>query len=165
MTLIDNNAAQMPPDVCKLYEAAFPPEERRTWAPRPEGLRLRVARGDDGSFLGFVTTWQLPDDVTYVEHLATLPSLRGQGIGGRIIDDLPERVVLEVELPETEEARRRIGFYERHGFTAATEQEYIQPPYGPDLPSVPMLIMYRGDVDTIEAAHHLHRIVYGATSP
>ncbi len=162
MTLTDCTLPLMPADVEDLYMQAFPEEERRLWNPRPEGLRLQIARDSADSFLGFITTWQLPGDITYVEHLAVSPALRGLGTGGRIIDMLPARVILEVELPETEEARRRIAFYERHGFRTVPEQPYLQPPYARHLPSVPMLLMVRGEFDVAQTARNLHRIVYGA---
>ncbi len=159
--LIENTDAFMPDDVRALYEDAFPVEERRLWNPRPAGLRLHEAYDDSGVFKGFITTWLLPGDVTYVEHLAIHPDMRGHGVGGEIIDALPGKVILEVELPLTHEAQRRIGFYERHGFVAATECEYVQPPYAPGLPSVPMLLMCRGDVDAEMTALLLHTMVYG----
>lgn len=159
--LIENTDAFMPADVRTLYEEAFPVEERREWSPRPAGLKLYVALDDADEFQGFITTWLLPGDVTYVEHFAIHPKLRGHGVGGEIIDALLGNVILEVELPETQEARRRIGFYERHGFAAATECEYVQPPYAPGLPSVPMLLMCRGNIDAEKTAHLLHTIVYG----
>ena len=50
------------------------------------------------------------------------------------------KVVLEVELPEDSLKKRRIGFYERHGFTF-NEYPYIQPPMGEDRHEIPLLIM------------------------
>lgn len=46
------------------------------------------------------------------------------------------KVVLEVELPEDSLKKRRIGFYERHGFTF-NEYPYIQPPMGEDRHEIP----------------------------
>ena len=50
------------------------------------------------------------------------------------------KVVLEVELPEDSLKKRRIGFYERHGF-AFNEYPYIQPPMGEDRHEIPLRIM------------------------
>ena len=50
------------------------------------------------------------------------------------------KVVLEVELPEDSLKKRRIGFYERHGFTF-NEYPYIQPPMGEDRHEIPLRIM------------------------
>lgn len=161
MTLTDCTLPEMPAYVKHLYESAFPVEERRVWAPRPEGLRLRIARDENARFLGFITSWQLPDAITYVEHLAVMPELRGSGIGGEIIDALTGKIILEVELPNSPAARRRIDFYERHGFKAAHDVDYVQPPYQPGLPEVPMMLMCRGDIDAADAALKLHSIVYG----
>ena len=49
-------------------------------------------------------------------------------------------ICLEVELPETEKAKRRIAFYERNGFFL-NNYEYEQPAYSADKKAVPLLIM------------------------
>lgn len=168
--LKEDTSALMPPEIEKLYLQAFPPEERRTWNPRPKGLHLYRIMSEAGEFLGFITTWQLPEEITYIEHFAILPRLRGQGIGSEVLGQLCGNILLEVELPENSEARRRIDLYSRHGFHAATDISYEQPPYSPSLPAVPMLILYRlGDSDAAseksmnlpEAINNLKAIVYG----
>lgn len=158
-------------EIRELYEAAFPPQERRPWpalmrllGSEPRfGLRELVA--DDGSFAGFVTVWQMPEGFSYVEHLAVVPLLRGLGIGSGALASLGSGpVVLEVELPLTPEARRRIGFYQRHGFTVG-KADYVQPPYASGLPSVPMYLLTRGAVDAETAAARLHSTVYNQPRP
>lgn len=57
-----------------------------------------------------------------------------------------ENVLIEVEKPETDEARRRISFYERNGFRVREEIDYIQPPYSEGQSGLEMLIMTHGDV-------------------
>jgi hypothetical protein len=56
-------------------------------------------------------------------------------------------VLIEVELPETEMARRRIGFYKRLGFCPHHDIEYIQPPYSDGLSPLPLMLMTHGNVD------------------
>ena len=57
-------------------------------------------------------------DALFLEHFAVNPALRSQGLGGRILEELKKQtdcpLVLEAELPETDWARRRLGFYARH---------------------------------------------------
>ena len=75
---------------------------------------------------------------------------------------------LEVELPETDMARRRIGFYMRNGFFL-NEYDYIQPPISKGRLPVPLRIMTSGgritqaDFEKIRTV--LYKEVYGAPLP
>lgn len=158
-------------DIIKgLYEGAFPVEERRPWDDfvqrATDGnpfFNVTVAQGD-GRIVGFVSTWLLPTAM-YVEHLAVDPAMRGRGIGGEMIDrivastSLP--VLLEVERPDSEMARRRIDFYRRHGFSVIDGVDYVQPPYSRNLPAVAMLLMSTRPLEDVENdIRMLHQIVY-----
>lgn len=98
------------------------------------------------TYIGFITLWNL-DGFTYAENLATSPKVRNKGYGAKIIEALLNMVegtiVLEVELPEDELSKRRIGFYKRCGFELCNKP-YMQPPYRKDGESIPMHIMYTG---------------------
>ncbi len=153
-----------------LYVGAFPVEERRPWddferraLDADPFFKVEVAE-DEGRVVGFISTWRLPMAL-YVEHFAVDPASRGRGVGGEIIDQVVASAygaaLLEVELPDTEDARRRIDFYRRHGFGTIDSVEYVQPPYSRNLPEVPMLLMSTRQLDDIEAAIRiLHQIVY-----
>lgn len=156
---------------------AFPPEERR-----PEACFRRLADEEprfgchavlcEGRLAGLLTCWRL-DDMVYIEHLATLPALRGGGLGARALEalkaDCSSAIVLEVEPPVDELTCRRIGFYRRNGFTLWAGSPYRQPPYGPGLPPVDLLLMVCGPLD--ESADFgrvrrlLHTVVYGLSAP
>ncbi len=134
---------------------AFPPEERRPQEKQRDftdhnALFHPHAVVEDGMFAGLLNYWSLGNFI-YIEHLATLPSLRGGGLGRRILQKLMEKetlpIVLEVEPPTTDLTRRRIGFYTRCGFTLWDGQDYLQPPYAPHLPAVPLLLMVHGALD------------------
>lgn len=155
-----------------LYNSAFPREERRPWEREMELLdsgmpffKLWIAiRG--GEFAGFATVWQLPGTV-YIEHFAVDESLRGAGLGGKILDRLVDMaaekpVVVEVELPDANaEAPRRIAFYERHGFDAMPDFLYFQPPYSPELSDVQLMLMTTRPLpDTKAFVIMLHTLVY-----
>lgn len=169
----------MPEGMKKLYLSAFPPEERRPvhlldhmiFSPAsPVNLFLIEEENKGGSPSGFMTLWQFPDGTRYIEHLATLPERRGNGLGALAISEA-ERItangkplVIEVEKPENDMASRRISFYQRCGFKLHDNFRYIQPPYSPALPAVELLLMTKGDSGEIDLAAitaDLHHFVYG----
>lgn len=150
----------MPANIARLYEGAFPVEERRIWNPRPEGLQLLEAREESGGFIGFITLWNLKG-ITYVEHFALLPECRGRGYGSKILNKIDGPVVLEVEPPQDMLTRKRIAFYERNGFTLHPDFEYMQPPYGHGLPWVRLYLMTRGSVNLTEIKNLMHKEIYG----
>lgn len=147
------------PDFLQLYADAFPPEERRPYAgaiafgefANAKRSKFNVlAAMDDGKFVGFMSYWNF-DSYTYIEHFAVSPELRGRNIGRAMMEHVfrtvNNNVLIEVELPETEIARRRIGFYERLGFLPHPEIEYIQPPYSAGLTPLPLMLMTHGKVN------------------
>lgn len=152
-----------------LYESAFPEIERR---PTAQELALDDPRFEirtirhEGNFAGFITLWHFAEFV-YVEHFATLPELRGHGLGSRTLQTLrhesPKPIVLEVELPDNDTAHRRIAFYKRMGFVEMP-QAYWQPPYMPENSGLPLRIMTTANdtndrfFDTIKST--LYREVY-----
>ncbi len=162
-----------------LYLESFPPEERRDWSLMPfdsdyfsflivvetdkeaEDTAAKLTDPDKYEFLGFVSIWNF-GNYRYVEHFATAKDARGKGLGSSILNMLDGNIVLEVELPGSNDmADRRIGFYERNGFRPV-DAEYVQPPYSPELPSLPLLLLCRGELPDIqEVISTLHRKVYG----
>lgn len=167
----------IPSQLLGLYTLAFPQEERRPWtsidemaafmAAHPQ-MHLRIIE-NDLAFAGFMVYWHLSPLVQYVEHLATLPEMRGNGLGAKLIESLtsiPEtHVILEVEPPVDELTRRRIGFYRRLGFTLHDTIPYVQPPYCAGQPSVHLCLMTAPDISenliTSEIVPELHTMVYG----
>lgn len=170
----------IPSPLLDLYKLAFPPKERRPWtsigemaafmAAHPQ-MRLRIIESD-GAFAGFMIYWHLSAGLRYVEHLATLPEMRGNGLGAKLIESLtsiPEtHVILEVEPPVDELTKRRIGFYRRLGFTLHDTIPYIQPPYCSGQPSVSLCLMTAPDIHAnhikSEIVPTLHSTVYGKSS-
>ena len=160
------------PFVEQLLQDSFPLAERRD----DEAQRDNTDHNprftcyfisDDELPVGLITAWNL-DGFYYLEHLATTPLIRNRGYGKQIIqqikDLLPGVIVLEVEHPEDEMSRRRIGFYQRCGFQLC-EKEYIQPPYREGGEEVPLFLMYSG-TDSIDDAfdtirQRIYKEVYG----
>lgn len=138
-------------DVCNLYQIAFPEDERR---PLEQWLHMVdneptfqvLAVMKEKSFAGFITYWTFHDFI-YVEHFAVDPNKRGNGIGGAVLELFlrlhTDPIVLEVEIPETVQAQKRIRFYEKHRFVRWLDS-YLQPPYRKGGPWLPMNIMSYG---------------------
>lgn len=160
------------PFVENLLHESFPVEERRDdemqrYNTDSNPLFTAYLITDDAENVGLITLWKLTGFL-YVEHLATSPSVRNKGYGKMIMQALlsnfPDSIiVLEVELPEDELSKRRIGFYERNGFTLS-ERPYVQPPYRKSGSPIPMFIMYSG-TDSIDEMFdtiisEIHKNVY-----
>lgn len=137
--------------VYDIMENSFPDDEYRSYCgqkmlfSKPE-YDIYVVDGDDSTLRAFVSVWDF-DNFAYIEHLAVNPACRNAGIGASILAAVKEkvgkRICLEVELPENDIARRRIGFYTRNGFSL-NEYHYIQPPMSAGKNPVPLLIMTTG---------------------
>ena len=157
----------------QLLTASFPPEEYRAL----EQLRLYTDTREafhnnvilDGETpVGLFTYWDF-GDFCYGEHFAINPERRNGGYGKRALEELcrtahPRPIVLEVEMPEEEMARRRIGFYQRQGF-ALWDKPYQQPPYKPGDGYLPMRLMAYGGMDPEQdfgkVRDCIYREVYG----
>ncbi|MBW8687938.1 GNAT family N-acetyltransferase [Chitinophaga rhizophila] len=139
----------IPDQVARLYEEAFPAEERRMLPAQQMllnngALRLSLLE-KEGMYAGFVFYWELTDFI-FIEHFAISPEQRGSGIGSAVMQLLEKtypKIVLEVEPPHSIDARRRIRFYEGLGFTVY-KSSYLQPSYQAGGAPLPMLLMQKG---------------------
>lgn len=111
---------------------------------------------------GFLAVWEF-ESFTYIEHFAVDPVLRNSGTGSAMLQELvrkyQKQICLEVELPEDELTRRRIGFYERNGFVF-NEYPYIQPPISKGKSPVPLRIMTYGEAITRETFEAIKNVLY-----
>ena len=160
--------------IYEIMEKSFPDdeyreyEEQRELFSRPE-YSVYVVDGQSGSesLKAFSAVWEF-DDFMYIEHLAVNPDNRNGGVGASILKSLQDMsdkpICLEVELPENELARRRIGFYSRNGFNL-NHYPYIQPPMSAGKNPVPLLIMTTGgtilESEFANIRDVLYRNVYG----
>lgn len=157
-----------------LLEEAFPEnerrdkEEQRRYTAQNKLFTCYLIEDKESNLpIGLVTIWNL-NGFHYIEHLATSPKCRNKGYGKDIMkaltDMLPGTIVLEVEHPEDEWSKRRIGFYQRCGFSLC-HKDYIQPPYRKGGEEVPLYLMFTHtetidkEFDTIR--HQLYKEVYG----
>ena len=130
-----------------LYKKSFPPEERRQLRTQEKVMGNPLYHfeiiADNDEFIGFILWWNF-ENVKYIEHLATLPQLRGKGYGQHILKRFTSKpetpILLEVEHPHTEINQRRINFYQRIGF-AVNKYEYKQPPHKKCGNYVPLILM------------------------
>ncbi len=130
--------------VYAIMEQSFPPDERRPYKEQQELLEnplysVYIVE----NLYAFIATWEF-DEFVFIEHFAVKNECRNTGLGSRMLSEFLEKqkktVCLEVELPETELAKRRIGFYERNGFYF-NEFEYFQPPISQGKKIIPLRIM------------------------
>lgn len=151
----------------KLYLESFPIEERRNikefrrLISKNEDFTLYIISDNDKK-VGFLTFWTLGSFI-YIEHFAISSEFRNGGYGKKVMEafilenSLP--ILLEVELPETDLAKRRIGFYERLGFRL-WNIEYKQPPYNDGYNPIPMKLMSYGVFDLQENFQFVRSILY-----
>lgn len=154
-----------------LLEEAFPVTELREKERQRAMLqnpcyRLYGVRKED-TFGAVFAAWEI-DDFLYIEHFAVKETFRNGGYGGGLLDAFLEEkgkpTVLEVEEPEDDLTRRRIGFYERHGFFFNT-YPYLQPPMRAGQDMLPLKLMTKPtaiDEKTYQRyKKKIHSIVYG----
>lgn len=121
-------------------------------------------------YTGFITAWKF-EKFIYIEHFAIDASARNGGIGGRALKQFlascQAPVVLEVEIPTDELSKRRIGFYERLGFTL-DQHLYYQPPYQEGGETLEMRLMTYGKIDLAiffeQVKQTLYTQVYGVVN-
>ena len=96
-------------------------------------------------------TYWVFEDFAYIEHFAIDKEYRNQGLGKAtmlsFLSQHPDQVVLETELPSTEQADHRLEFYTDLGFTR-NPQEYWQPSYyGKQELALQMIVMSKYELD------------------
>ena len=161
--------------VFRLLSQSFPAGERRDAAGQrallsDSAYRIDILRAPSGGVQALMASWDF-DDFVFFEHFAVAPACRSGGLGGQMLDALlsriPKPACLEAELSETELAARRIGFYERHGFTVNADYPYFQPALVPGGSQIPMQLLTTGGARTVSELRAietlLHTRVYGQT--
>ncbi|MBQ9925906.1 MAG: GNAT family N-acetyltransferase [Clostridia bacterium] len=118
----------------KLYEKSFPlheqrlPEDQEAVLAEP-GYHFEVLE-QAGRFVGLVLYWENARFI-YIEHLAIDPSMRGAGMGTKIMDLLMQsgkQIILEIDPVEDQLSANRLNFYKRMGFKENAFL-HIHPPY------------------------------------
>ena len=149
------------PEIYRIMQASFSGDEYR---PYDEQLALFEEPEYRIYYMpaGFLAVWEF-ESFIYIEHFAVDPALRNSGTGSAMLQELVKQyqkpICLEVELPEDELTRRRIGFYERNGFVF-NEYPYIQPPISKGKSPVPLRIMTYGSAITQDTFEEMKRVLY-----
>lgn len=151
----------------RLLTASFPENEYRTLSQLrkltdADNAFVNQIVQDDNQLIGLLTAWDFGDFI-YLEHFATDPTQRNKGYGKRILEtwcsQTSKPLVLEVEEPIEEMAKRRIGFYQRNGFTL-WEKPYQQPPYKSGDSYLPMRLMVRGNLNCEQDYERIKNKIY-----
>lgn len=154
--------------IFEIIENSFPPDEYRDY---DEHKKLF----DQGAFTvfviddeetkkvkAFITLWQF-EKFAYIEHFAVSPDCRNQGLGAKLLNYVKSNLnciaCLEVEPPQSDFAKRRIGFYERNGFYL-NRYPYIQPAFSKDKNPVELMIMTTGGTVTEEMYEKIRDTLY-----
>ena len=132
-----------------ILDSSFPIDEYRPYEEQKallcdERYTIYVLPSKDGDGIkAFISVWCFME-FAYVEHFAVAPEYRNQGVGASILKELQEiincPICLEVELPDTEIAVKRIEFYKRNGFYL-NEYPYVQPSISKGRKEIPLFIM------------------------
>ena len=154
------------PALYELMQQSFPPAEIRTY----EGELALLAREDyrvlavysDETIQAFIAEWRL-EGFCFVEHFAVNPATRGMGLGtdvfGTYLEQADCPVVIEVDDADTQEATRRVAFYERLNLRLS-EIRYPQPKLRAGGEPVPLRMMvYPYDV-TQDALQKMQERIY-----
>lgn len=151
--------------VYEILEESFPADERRDYDGQKklfEDKRYSVYTAGEKEICGFISLWEF-DTFMFIEHFAVSKEFRNNGVGASLLNDLckktQKQLILEVELPENDTAKRRIAFYGRHGFLQ-NNFSYEQPAYSQQKQSVPLLIMSYGDKITQDRFNEIKRCLY-----
>ena len=148
-------------EIYRIMQASFSDDEYR---PYDEQLALFEEPEYRIYYMpaGFLAVWEF-ESFIYIEHFAVDPALRNSGTGSAMLQELVKQyqkpICLEVEFPEDELTRRRIGFYERNGFVF-NEYPYIQPPISKGKSPVPLRIMTYGEAITRETFEAMKNVLY-----
>lgn len=132
-----------------IMEMSFPKDEYRGYEGQkqlfenPE-YKVFIHRNEETKEIdGFLSAWDF-EEILFFEHFAVSSKARNGGIGGKMLREILTQAnkltCLEVELPEGEIEKRRIGFYERNGFFL-NPYPYMQPSIAPGKDPIPLRIM------------------------
>ncbi len=134
-------------EIYDILKSSFPSAERRSKAGQKkifDDERYSVFGWlENEKIVGFAAVWKF-ESFAFLEHFAVKETARNQGLGGLILNELKNAlqtpVILEIEPPEDDLKRRRIAFYERHGFKL-NDFDYTQPPMQNGQPEIKLFLM------------------------
>lgn len=167
---ISNSQAPFFTESWELYVSAFPEVERRSYNYFIQTLENQLFHAElifeDQKFLGLLYWWDLPG-FRFIEHYAIIPKKRMHGMGRFILKQfiahIDTPVFLEVEPEDSEDALRRIRFYQSIGFHF-NKHPYFQPTYNPTFKPLKLYLMsYPNELSSnifADIAATIHHFVY-----
>lgn len=121
--------------IYKILTMSFDPSLHRGYERQKSLLKDKnynlITHKENNNIIGFISYWNINNDLIFIEHFAVDPEKRGFGVGKSLLNkvlEIPGNKVLEVEPPHTEIDKKRIKLYESFNFIF-NENEYYQPPY------------------------------------
>ena len=152
----------------RVYTDSFPQSERRPFDTmidlynESNKFIIQIVE-QDGKNIGFLTFWDLGEFI-FAEHFAIATEARNGGIGAIVMNlfmgEQIKPIVLEVEIPVTSLAERRIGFYQRLGYKLWESFTYHQPPYHEGENPIPMHLMTWGKIDLDKKFSEIKESIY-----
>ncbi|MDR0368510.1 MAG: GNAT family N-acetyltransferase [Bacteroidales bacterium] len=149
-----------------IYDVSFPAEEKRSHQKHVQLIQENnayhfYAATENRTVVGMLVLWELQGFV-YLDYLATSPHFRNKGFGKQIIERLKALfalpMVLEVELPKTDLAKRRTAFYMRLGFHLS-DFPYYMPDYTCPQKKIHMYLMsFPAPIDHAVGVHAMREI-------
>lgn len=136
-------------EVFEIMKSSFPEDEYRTYDEQKallsdERYKIYVMTDEKTNKIkAFIAAWDF-GDFCFLEHFAVSPAFRNAGLGSHMfcetIEKIAKPVVFDVEAPDSEITKRRVGFYNRLGFVL-NSYEYSQPSLSPGRKPVPLRMM------------------------
>lgn len=153
---LDTNNKEDLQFVIELYQASFPPSERRSIdqliqiIEDLENFTILVVT-EHTKKIGFISTWTF-ENFTFLEHFAISSKSRNGGYGKKVLEILKQNQTLpligEIELPSSSEfAARREKFYKRLNFKIWYNIKYSQPNFIESQEAIPMLLISYGEMN------------------
>jgi len=110
---------------------------------------------------GFVSCFDFTDFV-FIEHLVIAPSHQGAGLGSQLLTLLKQKyrsLILEVELPTSLQAKKRIQFYQKNQFFF-NDIPYVIPSFIIGEQPIPLRMMSYPNQLTLEQFNYIKDILY-----
>ncbi len=140
----------------KIYEEAFPKEEKRFLSEQLELLSepsySAIACIVNDKIVGLLFYWEL-DEFYFIEHLAINKQLRGQDYGSKILTKFlkdKQNVVLEIEKITDTITQKRFDFYKKFDFYINEYTHYQIPFRKDDLPLELLILSYKKQLNNEE---------------
>lgn len=150
-----------------IMRQAFPDAEIRTYEKAyalldNQGYQISVIQDYENHIGGFIAAWDFVK-FRFIEHFAVSKRIRGAGIGSEMMKEYLNQnkkpVIIEVEGLETRDAKRRVEFYRRLGFSLS-KFGYLQPALQNTSHELYLKIMsYPSDI-TEDEFHNFKRVVF-----